>query len=307
MTTKTYLFYVLTSDIAPNEIRYVGVTTKKSVSQRLIQHRYCANHPKKRGLPVHKWMYSVYKQGGTINITEIDRCLENEWEEKEQFLIQKYKNENHNLLNIDKGGRGVITKEKRSIDSVIRSIEAHKKPITAYYLNGEIYKTFSSITEAANELKGKVNNICSVLNNHTKSAYGYMWKFKSNNEKIDPYQKKLIGTKIYQFDLNGKLLHEFNSKQEVLKFFNIKGHQPLNRALENKTHYKKFYWSYTPTINIKEFEFPYKYKITKNDDIIYIIEQKDIADIIGISKSTVNSKLKKATNFIYNDFFVETL
>ena len=35
METKCYLFYVLTSDIAPEEIRYVGVTTQ-TLSRRFI-------------------------------------------------------------------------------------------------------------------------------------------------------------------------------------------------------------------------------------------------------------------------------
>lgn len=71
-------------------------------------------------------MYSVYEKGGKINIEKIDECSELEWEEREQFLIQKYKDLGHKLLNIDNGGKGVITKEKRSIDSITRSVEAHK-------------------------------------------------------------------------------------------------------------------------------------------------------------------------------------
>ena len=40
-------------------IRYVGVTTL-TVQKRFYGHKYCAKHDDKRGLPVHKWMYSHY-------------------------------------------------------------------------------------------------------------------------------------------------------------------------------------------------------------------------------------------------------
>jgi predicted GIY-YIG superfamily endonuclease len=63
--SKIYNFYVLTSEDDPENIRYVGVTTKK-VTERFSQHKYCALHKEKRGLPVHKWMFSKYEKGGKI-------------------------------------------------------------------------------------------------------------------------------------------------------------------------------------------------------------------------------------------------
>jgi hypothetical protein len=48
-------------------------------------------HSEKCGLPVHKWMASVYKNGGTIIYTKIDECDESEWEDREVYLIDTYK------------------------------------------------------------------------------------------------------------------------------------------------------------------------------------------------------------------------
>lgn len=306
MDTKIYSFYALKSDISPDEIRYVGVTTQ-TLSRRFAQHKYCAKNPDKRGLPVHKWMYSIYEKGGNINIEKIDECSESEWEEREQFLIQKYKNLGHKLLNIDKGGKGVITKEKRSIDSITKSVEAHKKPVTAYNLDGTKYKDFSSITEAAEFLNGKINNIMSVLSENSKSAYGYMWKYKSEEKNISKYQKKLIGTKVYQFDLNGKFVQTFESKHDVLVYFDVTNQRALNKAIDNKTEYKRFFWSLSSEIDISTFKSPFKYKITKGDEVIMVIEQKEISKIIGLHKSTVNMKLRASTNFYYNEYFVELI
>jgi hypothetical protein len=64
-TSKIYNFYVLVSENDPENVRYVGVTTKK-VKERFNQHKYCAVHKDKRGLPVHKWMFSKYQKGENI-------------------------------------------------------------------------------------------------------------------------------------------------------------------------------------------------------------------------------------------------
>lgn len=306
MKSKKYLFYVLKSDISPNEIRYVGVTTT-SLARRFTQHHYCAKHPEKRGLPVHKWMHSVYEKGGKINIEQIDQCSELEWEKREKFLIQKYRDLGYDLLNIDEGGKGVITEEKRSKDSITRSAEKHRKPITAYNLDGSKYKDFSSLTEAANFCNGKINNIESVLSGNSKSAYGYMWKYKSENEFIDKYKKEQIGTKIYQFDLEGKFIREFESKKEVLNFFNVDSYRALTNAIKNKTEYKKYFWSLDPIIDITTYISPFKYKITKDNKVIKVMEQKEVAEIIGSCKATICTKLKNNTSFIYNGYLIESI
>ena len=114
--SKLYQFYALSEETTPQEFRYIGVTTKK-LSDRFAQHKYCARHENKRALPVHKWMYSVYKNGRNIIYSKIDECEESQWEIREQELITKYSKQ-FSLLNLDKGGKGVITKEKRESDGI---------------------------------------------------------------------------------------------------------------------------------------------------------------------------------------------
>ena len=304
METKCYLFYVLTSDIAPEEIRYVGVTTQ-TLSRRFIQHKYCATHPEKRGLPVHKWMYSVYSKGGKINITQIDECGESEWEEREQSLISKYREQGCRLLNIDKGGKGVITAEKRSIDSITRSTNAHKVPITAFNLDGTKYKDFDSIVEAARELGGKSTNIGSVLNGWSKSACGYMWKYKTDETNINTYEKESIGIKVYQFDLEGNFIKEFSSKKEVADSLGVKSQKALTRAISNRTCYKRSFWS--TDRNANNFISPFKYIVKWDNEVVKVIEQKEIAKLIGMSLSFVNQRLQHNSSFIHNKYIVETI
>lgn len=96
-----------------NLIKYIifGVTSK-AIAVRFSQHKYSANH-ENRSMPVHKWMYSKYKKGIEIKFKEIDFCFESEWKEKEVYWISYYRKLNPFLLNLQKGGSGVITNNMR--------------------------------------------------------------------------------------------------------------------------------------------------------------------------------------------------
>lgn len=92
-----------------------------------------------------------------------------------------------------------------------------------------------------------------------------------------------------------------------MTYFNVNSHRALSKAIDNKTEYKRFFWALTPNIDISTYVSPFKYKITKGDTNIKVIEQKEIAEILGISKSKVCEKLKNSMNFYYNKYFVETI
>ncbi|MGM9532592.1 hypothetical protein [Intestinibacter sp.] len=134
-----------------------------------------------------------------------------------------------------------------------------------------------------------------------------MWKYKSEEESIDQYKKKQIGIGVYQFDFNGNLLKQFESKKDVITFFNVTNYKALDRAIDNRTAYKESFWAITPEIDITLFKSPFKYKITKGDNVTKVIEQKDVAEIIGSCKATVCSKLKNNTSFEYNGYIVEVI
>lgn len=108
---KKYYFYGLYAEDEPDKICYVGVTSR-AIAVRFSQHKYSANH-ENRSMPVHKWMYSKYKKGIEIKFKEIDSCFESEWKEKEVYWISYYRKLNPFLLNLQKGGSGVITNNMR--------------------------------------------------------------------------------------------------------------------------------------------------------------------------------------------------
>ena len=55
------------------------------------------------------------------------------------------------------------------------------KPIIQYDLNGNFIKEYNAIKSAKEETN--ITTISNNLNNRTKTAGGYIWKYKNNNEK----------------------------------------------------------------------------------------------------------------------------
>lgn len=56
--------------------------------------------------------------------------------------------------------------------------EKNSKPILQYSLEGEFIKEYNSVTQALKNLSKNGSNISSCLYGRTKSAYGFIWKFK---------------------------------------------------------------------------------------------------------------------------------
>lgn len=297
---KIYNFYVLSASSDIDNVRYVGVTTK-TVQQRFYGHKYCANHEDKRGLPVHKWMYSHYQKGETIIVKQIDSCGIDCWEEKEQYWIAYYKNLGFQLLNISNGGNGVVTKEMRSTSSVERSIKGHEKPIVALYKDGTFYKEFESATKAAEELNLKSKSaISNVLKGRSKSSAGFLWVYKENYDFKAQYSYNIVekGTKIYQFDINGILINEYPSKHFIDK---LEGwsRNGLNSAIRNKTLYHDTYWSESKDIDLDEYE-PYFYyqELDNSGEIVEMYRyQTEICNKFNVSSGTVCINIKEGKLF----------
>lgn len=296
MTNKIYNFYTLSALSSKDNVRYVGVTVK-TVEQRFYQHRYCAKNPKKRGLPVHKWMWSHYEKGDDIIVTQIDSCEESEWQQREQYWIKFYKDNGFDLMNIDKGGNGVITLEKRTKDSIQRSIDGHEKPVIALYKDGSFFKEYSSIKEATKELglKSK-SSISNVLRGKSKSSAGYLWVYKDNYNVNNQYTYNPIykGTTIYEFDIDGLLLNKYPSKKyfDSIKGFSLNG---ITSAIENKSVYHDHYWSTAKNINISEYEPYFLYKeIDQENNIIEMYRtQTEICEKFNLNSASVCIRIKK--------------
>lgn len=292
---KLYQFYALSASDSPQNYRYVGVTSK-SINSRFSQHKYCATHPEKCGLPVHKWMSSVYKNGGKILYTKIDECPKTEWENKEIYWISEYKKK-YNLLNLDKGGKGVITSEKRSKSSLQRSAEKHYKKIVLFDKLGTIIDICESSSQAVEKYNLSRTAISNVLKGRSKTTGGYYIvyfdDYNSSNFDIQKFiQEKTDSTKtnklVYRYDLNGVFLECFNSQQEVHDKYGFDCGS-VRRAIKNKTIFKESYWTNTNTINIIDFEKEYKYLYNN----IKFKTLHEIAEYVNLKDCTISNALRE--------------
>lgn len=290
---KMYKFYVLSSTDDPDLVRYVGVTQRDSVKQRFYGHKYCATHPDKCGLPVHKWMSSKYKEGLDIIVKEIDSCSEKDWEEKERYWISVYKNKSGGkLLNLSEGGQGVIPKEARSLSSIKRSAKAHEKAITLLNKYGEVVEHCPSVKYAVEKYGIARTAVGNVLAGRSKTAKGFYiietTKFNSPDFNVQEFFQKINDSinrrkLVYRYDLNGNFLDN-GSKTD----FHNKYHSNPNailKAIRDKTIYQNSYWSNNNTININEFKCEFKYKY--NNKLYRTL--KELAEELGLKACTLTN------------------
>ena len=103
------------------------------------------------------------------------------------------------------------------------SVNARKIPVLMYNLNGNFVTEFKSLNDASEKVGVVPNAIGQNLNNFTKSAGGFQWRFKTKvfKNKIEPYVILNNGLPIGQYDLNGKLIKAFESLLEAER---ITGH-----------------------------------------------------------------------------------
>lgn len=240
-------------------------------------------------------MWSKYQQGLDIIVKEIDSCDELEWEDREKYWISYY-NSGGKLLNISEGGKGVIPKEARSKSSIQRSAEGHFKPITLLTKEGEVVENCPSITYAVEKYNLSKTSIGNVLSGRSKSTGGYYViltsEFTSPEFDISNFLQKLNDSKkvkksVYRYNLDGSLIEVQSSKQEYSNLYKF-DRGAISRAINNKSIYKDNYWSNDSTINIEEFESPYKY-LWNNKKYKTI---KEIAEEVGLKPCTLSNAKK---------------
>lgn len=76
-------------------------------------------------------------------------------------------------MNVDEGGKGVISKEKRSIDSIERSRIAHYKKIVLFNKEEELVEICESCKYAVEKYNLNRTSIGNVLSGRTKTVNNY--------------------------------------------------------------------------------------------------------------------------------------
>lgn len=84
--------------------------------------------------------------------------------------------ENNNVCNLE-----WVTRIENEMHGTKKERQSNtmKHPIVQYNLNGKYLKEWKSASDAEKEMRGKnTGNISNCLNGKTKTAYGYIWKYK---------------------------------------------------------------------------------------------------------------------------------
>lgn len=302
---KVYSFYTLSSTEFPDEIRYVGVTSK-TVQERFHHHKYTALHEDRRSTPVSKWIYSVYQKGYDIIVNKIAECAEEQWEATEIDLIAKYKSQ-YKLLNIQKGGIGVYTKEVRDISGIKRSADAHKKSIVLLNSDLTLYRIFDSVQETSihlNVVESAIGNVLSGRNITCQGYYVLLYKEYLENKNNINYEyflkrkNKYSNEIIYCFNLDGTLNTKYDSSNMYLC---PSGLYTIKKYIISKKSLNNLYWSYNDKINIKDYISPYKYKLGDK----YYISQREIADEYGLDHRRVSTIYTK--HYLLDGNYIEKI
>lgn len=82
------------------KIRYIGKANNPK--NRMRQHLNPRSNEKIT--PVKAWIKSLAKHGLVPCMITIEKCVPDQWEEKEKFWIKRFKDEGNNILNIAEGG-----------------------------------------------------------------------------------------------------------------------------------------------------------------------------------------------------------
>lgn len=236
---KMVKIYTL-EDPESGDIRYVGMTTG-TLKQRLSQHVYDGRNRRS-----HKsnWISSMLKVDKRPVIKLLEECHEDIWEDVERMYISLFKTWGFNLTNLDEGGKGsIINRKDRHVCGYLRSIEAHKKVISMYNMNGDHVRDFKSLNEATFYCTGenkKKSTITECLRGRAKTAYGYLWTYKGDVLVMPDmnYSKTRI---IILTNDNEEL--EFSSVKRVEVFLKV-GRPRVIKAIDTKTELKGYYINY---------------------------------------------------------------
>ena len=182
---------------SPNGKKYIG-QTRTSIEKRR-KNDFGTGYA---GCPC--FYNAINKFGGLQNfkltiLEEIDNSL---LDEKEKYYISLYNTVVPNGYNIDEGGQG----------------QHNSRKINQYNDKQEKIASYNSISEAAEKNNCSLECILHCLSGRTATGKGYYWSYEN---EVPKFKKSNHRKRIYQFDLDGKLIKEFESARNADRFYNF--------------------------------------------------------------------------------------
>lgn len=151
-------------------------------------------------------------------------------------------------------------------------LNENKVPVYFYNTEGKYLGGFRSITEAANKLKTTTPKLLNVIKG--KYCYGkkyYISDIKYNKFPI-PNSINHKNDKLYQYDMQGNFIKEWNNYSEVCKYFGKT--LSIHRAIRCGASCENYQWSWIKLPKMKELELKTKArkvgKYTKEGKLIQV-------------------------------------
>ena len=219
---------------------YIGSTTQ-SFYIRWIQHMYEMKNFKHSN---QKIMNIINKYGIDKLIFEIVEVVDNKNKvlEREQYWIDLF-NSYYEGLNCSPSAYNTFG-YKRS-EETLQKYFYHE--VSQYNKQGDYIKTFPSMKHAASETQTDYVTLSNVCNGKTRLANGFQWRKGNSIENIGGVKYK-GETTVYQYDIDGNYIGEWNSLKEIAEKFNKAGNtisiaiskgSAINDCYLSKTKQKK--------------------------------------------------------------------
>lgn len=191
-----------------------------------------------------------HKDGNTSN--NYCGCKENNYRDSNLEWVTRKENMEHasknGLINHESLLRKVTCKKNREkVD-----MEALKRPVCQLTIDGELLKTFASITEASIKTGVQVTTIGAVVRKegYHKTAGGYVWVYQKDFDPEQDYSVKInlgSGSKkqVVQYDMNGNYIGEYDSIKEACIANNFPFNSYIGECCMGKRRmYKNYIWKY---------------------------------------------------------------
>lgn len=197
--TEIYSIYTLADPRTPNDIRYVGFTTK-SLHERKRRHVNTARNKVNSNYHTLTWLRTLLNIQLKPEIDLIDCCNLTDRTWKEQYWISQLKAWGFDLVNATEGGDGNINPSLEIREKI------RKKKLGTKTSDSTKEKLSIRNSGIGNPMFGKKLSIESIL--------------KSSNSKIgkklsEDIKKKQFSRPVLQYDCNGYFIKEFNSSRDA--------------------------------------------------------------------------------------------